>query len=228
MNGKDYYENIKAKGLDYNFYGDWQKAYGKMIVSISGVMQKVQKGNLSLLDVGVACGVNLRGIKETGIFKHIVGIDSNEYMIDIGKKAHGFTDDELMVIDANDIMDHFEPDTFDMVHCAQMLEHIPEKNIPKILNSFNEVLSPNGVIFIILDTVTEAQSAEALASKDPTHITLKTRKWWQEKISVAFKIDQDAHQRFARTKFSPNNTKQTFFDYYKEQWTLFVGTKKVM
>lgn len=224
--GKDFYERTKAKGLDYNYYGNWQTNYGKFVIPVSNVLEKVQKGALSLLDVGTCCGVNLLGIKLTGVFKKVVGIDNSPFLINLGKKTHGFTDEELMVLDAREVDGYFDPESFDMIHCSQVLEHIPEELIIDVLRGFSEILSPKGVLMLVVDSVTSGQSAEALKEKEESHVTVKPRKWWNEKISQVFRLDTDAHQRFSHTKFSPDNSKQTFYDYYKDQWSLFVGSKK--
>jgi 2-polyprenyl-3-methyl-5-hydroxy-6-metoxy-1,4-benzoquinol methylase len=223
--GKEFYERVKAKGLDYNFFGDWQAAYGKFVVSTSNVMQKVQKASISLLDVGTACGVNLRGIKQTGVFKKVVGVDSSPYLINLGKATHGFSEEELMVLDARELLEYFDSESFDMIHCTQTLEHIPEEHISDVLRSFNELLTPSGLLFLVVDAITPGQSAEMLKEKEASHVTLKPRKWWMEKVLTNFRLDTDAQQRFARAKFSPDNSAKTFYDYYREEWSLMVGFK---
>jgi cyclopropane fatty-acyl-phospholipid synthase-like methyltransferase len=224
--GKDFYERNKAKGLDYNYYGNWQTNYGKFVIPVSNVLAKTQKGTLSMLDVGTACGVNLLGIKLTGVFKKVVGVDNSPFMINLGKKTHGFTDEELMVLDAREVAEYFEPESFDLIHCSQMLEHIPEDEIVDVLRGFSNILTSVGVIMLVVDSVTPGQSAEELKEKEETHVTVKPRKWWQDKINSVFRLDSATQQRFASVKISPDNSPKTFFDYYNNQWSVFVGSKK--
>jgi len=223
---QELYEQYKQIGIDYNFYGTWQEKYGKLVVSLSDVLPKTQKASLTLLDVGTACGVNLLGIKKTGVFKRVVGVDSNEFFINLGKQTHGFTEEELRCISAQDLLSHFVPGEFDMIHCAQTLEHIPEKDIPKILKTFSKLLSPDGVVLIVVDAVNQHQTEQYVLSKDPTHITAKSSKWWLEKFNVYFKQDNRAVLKFAHIKHGPDGTGKTFYDYYKNEWTILTGQIK--
>jgi ubiquinone/menaquinone biosynthesis C-methylase UbiE len=224
--GQAFYERCKLKGLDYNFYGDWQTAYGKFVIAVSNVLTKTQRGNINLLDVGTGCGVNLLGIKKTGVLKRAVGVDISPFLINLGKKTHGFSDEELMVLGAGEVSEYFEPESFDMIHCSQTLEHVEEENIPDVLRGFANLLTPTGILMLVVDTVTPGQSEEALKEKEESHVTVKPRKWWNEKVAVSFKLDTDAQQRFARAGFSPDNSKKNFYEYYRDQWSLFIGVKK--
>jgi ubiquinone/menaquinone biosynthesis C-methylase UbiE len=224
--GKDFFERTLQKGLDYSYFGDWQVNYGKFVIAVSNVLPLVQKNIMTMLDVGTACGVGLKGIKLTGVFKKVVGTDISPYMIGLGKKLHGFTDEELIVIDARELVEYFEEGSFDLIHCSQTLEHIPEESISGVFEQFHQLLSPKGVLMVVVDAISEKQTVEMLKDKDPTHVTIQPRKWWADKMSNSFRLDTDAHQRFARTKFSPDNSSKTFYDYYREEWALMVGFKK--
>ena len=62
--GKEYYDRCKAKGIDYAFYGNWQKQYTKLVVFMSQIYMMDYRDK-AMLDIGCACGVNLRAFKET-------------------------------------------------------------------------------------------------------------------------------------------------------------------
>jgi ubiquinone/menaquinone biosynthesis C-methylase UbiE len=225
--GKEFYERCKSKGLDYNVYGHWQETYGKFFVSVSNIMPKLQKDTMRLLDVGTACGVNLRGIKNTGVFKGgVVGVDSSPFLINLGKQTHGFKDEEMMVMDALQLTEYFDPESFDVIHCSQVLEHIQEYQIQEVLKGFHKLLIPGGVLFLVVDAVSPGQSAEELKAKEDSHVTLRPRKWFADQVTKVFRLDAEAHQRFQRTKFSPDNSAKTFYDYYQSEWALIVATKK--
>lgn len=224
--GKEFFDRCKDKGLDYSFYGDWQANYGKFVISVSNVLPALQKSSMNLLDVGTACGVGLKGIKATGVFKKVVGTDISPYLIGLGKKLHGFSDEELIVIDARELVEYFDAESFDLIHCSQTLEHIPEESISGVFEQFHQLLSPRGVLMLVVDAVSEKQTPEMLKDKDPTHVTIQPRKWWADKMSNSFRLDPDAQQRFAWAKFSPDNSAKTFYDYYREEWAVLVGLKK--
>jgi SAM-dependent methyltransferase len=224
--GETFFHRNTLKGLDYSFYGDWQANYGKFVISVSNILPAAQKGSMSLLDVGTACGVGLKGMKQTGVFKRVVGTDTSPYMIGLGKKLHGFSDEELIVIDARELVEYFDAESFDLIHCSQTLEHIPEESISGVFEQFHQLLSPRGVLMLVVDAITDKQTAEMLKDKEPTHVTVHPRKWWADKMSNSFRLDPDAQQRFARAKFSPDNSAKTFYDYYREEWALLVGFKK--
>jgi hypothetical protein len=113
-----------------------------------------------------------------------------------------------------------------MVHCTQVLEHVEEYQIPEVLKAFHHVLVPGGVLFLVVDAVSPGQTEQELRDKDETHVTIRPRKWYSDQVAKQFRIDPEAHQRFQRTKFSPDNSTKTFYDYYQSQWALIIATKK--
>ena len=68
--------------------------------------------------------------------------------------------------------------TFDAVICTDVLEHIPEKLLPKVIDNLG-VIAPHGYITIGL-------SEEKLKFKDlPLHMTIHDAEWWDERIPFA-------------------------------------------
>ena len=68
--GKEFYQRaIDQEGVDYNFYGDWQRSYAKMVIAITDIIKAATDNRDSLMvDIGCACGVTLRAFKETKVF----------------------------------------------------------------------------------------------------------------------------------------------------------------
>lgn len=225
---KEYYDYQKTQGIDYNYYGNWQKKYAKMIISISDQIEffaNNQKDSL-LLDVGTACGVNLLAFKETKTFKDYIGIDKNSYMINLGRNTHGFTDEELII---NDITKESLPlldDSVHLIHCSQMLEHIDPESIEIIFDEFKRVLHPEGSIIINVPAIKPGQKKGEALENDIHHINMQSLYWWKTRISNTFNgIDTGITKRFKEDKHSPNNTDKSFYDYYNKSWNFFQFSK---
>jgi ubiquinone/menaquinone biosynthesis C-methylase UbiE len=222
MIGKDYYDYGLSKGVDLNFFGDWQKAYAKMIVHCSNVVPvaaNAQKKGSVFLDFGTGCGLIVRAIKELNIFTHCHGVDINQYLIDIGRKAQGLSEEELFFHDILIEPLPFENDSITFLHSSQVLEHIEEDQIDNILSEFNRVMSKDGVAFITVAALTEQQDEE------PTHITLKEKSWWDNQIKKYFKQNNITKMRFKTCTFSPDNSDKNFHHYYSNHWYVY-GLRK--
>ena len=224
-----YYSYNKSIGVDYNYYGNWQKEYAKCIISISNIMPiaaNYQKSS-TILDVGTACGVNLKAFKELKVFKNHIGIDSDEYMIELGKKTHGFTNEELKVVDITKEKIPLEDNSVIFINCSQILEHIEEQSIDFILEEFERILDKeNGIILINVPILKSGQKEEEILEENKKHISKKNYNWWRKKISKYFrKIDNQVNLRFKEDNHSPNNSKNTFYDYYNQTWTFFQASE---
>lgn len=233
MEGKEYYNHGLEKGIDLNFYGDWQRNYAKLVVFVTNAYKEQPKEKLSLLDVGTCCGVNLIAFKETDVFSRIIGTDINQYLIDLGKETHGFTNKEMIVAPAWE--QPFDDESFDFIHCSQVLEHIEEENIPLVIGEFERLLKPNGTLFITLNAISNKNNP---AEQDVTHITNKTIFWWKKQFSKLkqFKdISKEVNENFKVAQMRPNNDENQKFDrnkviknfyyFYKDQWTIFSYVK---
>lgn len=219
-----FYKLALSKGVDYNYYGDWQKSYAKMVLNICEVIKHTGKAKPSLLDVGCGCGVNTRAFRDLGVFNPLQGCDTSGFMIDIGKKTHGFSDTDLFVADAS----HISPvksNSVDFLHCSNMLEHCEESDIRPILNEFKRVIHPNGLIFLVLPTVTDAHPEEKIKENED-HYTIKPFRWWENVIEKQFDIQPDIYEKFKTDKHSPDDSKKSFYDHYGTEWTLFLLTRR--
>jgi ubiquinone/menaquinone biosynthesis C-methylase UbiE len=219
-----FYREMLQKGLDYNFYGDWQKNYAKMIFNICEVIKRTGKAKPTMIDVGCACGVNTRGFKELNAFGGVMGCDISEFMIDLGRKTHGFTDKELFTADARNIP--IRSNSVDFVHCTNVLEHCEEGEIRPILNEIRRIMQPEGIAFIVLPAITEKQTGDHIKEGNYDHKTIQPYKWWENLVSKQFELQFEIYDKFKYDKHSPDNSKKSFYDYYNEEWTIFLLTRR--
>lgn len=172
-----YYEEHRCAGLDYLHCGEWQIRYAKWLASaFEPVGSKV-------LDVGCACGANLRGMVAAGLDG--VGVDLSQFMVDLGRITWPDMAGRLYVCDAVNL--HlFDAGQFDWLHSAQVAEHWRPDLVPAILRELRRVTRPGGVLFVALDTseLFERQG-RLMASEDPTHICIRPMDWWHSQLREA-------------------------------------------
>jgi ubiquinone/menaquinone biosynthesis C-methylase UbiE len=233
--GKEYYERCVKKGIDYAYYGNWQKQYTKLVIFMTE-LYKLDYRDKAMLDIGCACGVNLVAFKETHIFDEYHGIDISEYLINLGKEKHKFTDDELTVGDSTDLP--FKDNTMDFVHCTQLLEHLDIKKVEKTIIEIHRVLRKDKKAFITLNAIKRGQKPTDVYSQDPSHIIAEKESWWSNLFSKHFNIYPDTEHKWKKGKFYPGdrndldpkkegeNKRRTFYDHYKNDWSTFILIKK--
>jgi ubiquinone/menaquinone biosynthesis C-methylase UbiE len=231
---QEFYERaIKQEGVDYNFYGDWQKSYAKMVISVTNILKAATDNRESiLLDIGCACGVTLRAFKETKVFGHCIGIDSSKYMVELGRSTHNFSPEEMMVMNITKESLPCKDNSVTLIHCTHVLEHIHEKDLTRILKEMYRVLEPiTGLAFIIIPTV-KLNNPVSEIEREESHVTIKDTFWWEDLFTrkltktKKFHLDPIINRNFKETIFSPvSSSDKSFYDYYNDGWTLF-GLRK--
>jgi len=220
--GIEYYERCKEKGIDYAFYGKWQKQYAKMVIFVSEVY-KVELKNKVFLDVGSACGANLRAFKETGIFSRYVGIDISEVLVQIGNKANKFNENELIVDDCTK-MEKIPDESIDLIHCSQLFEHLNMTEIDETIKNFNRVMKHGAIAFVTLNAIKKGQTEKNVTDQDPTHITVMTESQWEKKFEK-FEIKENINKTLSKAKFYPGDDGKTFYEHYIDDWSVFIFIK---
>lgn len=227
--GKEFYQRaIDQEGVDYNFYGDWQADYAKMVIDITGILEAASNDQEALiLDVGCACGVTLRGFKEAKVFGNHIGIDISEFMLDMGKETHGFDETELAQVDITKENIPLEDDTVTLLHCSHVLEHIEEETLEHIFDEFNRVLKhETGYGFLVIPTIKPGNPKSEI-EREESHVNIKTMAWWRKEIAKKFNINNEVRKKFKESKFSPiGDPEQNFYHFYNDGWTIFGITKK--
>ena len=208
---EDYYTEHAEKGLDYLGHGYWQKEYAKMVAE--GLTDGF------VFDGGCACGSILKGFKDLG--HKVLGMDLNNHMIKLGKQEFGFLDHELV---AGSMAETDLPDgSVDLLHTAQVLEHIPEEYIDAILDEFVRITKSGGRMFICLDAIKAGQTKEMYMG-DPTHVNIQPTIYWTKKFTQrGLLFDTEAYNLYVNSPFGPTEgVKDNFFVAYPHWsvWTL--------
>jgi ubiquinone/menaquinone biosynthesis C-methylase UbiE len=220
MAKEDYYKECRDKGIDYAFYGDWQKQYAKLVIFMTK-MYMFDSHDKVILDVGCACGSHLKGFKETGIFDKFHGVDVSSYLIELGREKLELSEDELTVARSSAMP--FNDNSIDLIHCSQLFTYLEEEEILDTLAEMKRVLAKDGRIFLVFDKPKEGKE------KKPTDKKLTN---WKIEFKKYFKlVEQEAIQElFSKGKFYPGdakdtdkkNRRRTFYDHYNNDWAVFI------
>jgi ubiquinone/menaquinone biosynthesis C-methylase UbiE len=213
---KDYYDEHAEKGLDYLGHGYWQEEYAKMVTEAC----KTPTDGF-VVDAGCACGSILKGFHKLNL--RVLGADLNQHMIDIGREHFGFYTNELICESISSLPALTE--SVDLVHTAQVLEHIPQEHMDDILHEFRRILKPSGRAFICLDAVKDGETKEMYMG-DPTHVNIQPIQYWYRLFAKhGFMFDVEAYNRFVRSKYKPTEDKNlNFFDEYP-YWSVWILQK---
>lgn len=202
-----YYDEHKHAGLDYLNFGEWQQQYGRWFVESLGLRGK------RVLDVGCACGSILRGLGQAGAI--VQGVELNEHMVQLGRTMWPDMAPLLFICDAVNL--HlFDDASWDAIHTAQVAEHWKPQLVPHILEEFQRVMIPGGLLFCALDTeesmVREKRNIE---NEDPTHICIRPMRWWHEQLEAA-------GWQVCSAEFEPalRSHSESFLKQYEWDWFL--------
>jgi ubiquinone/menaquinone biosynthesis C-methylase UbiE len=213
-----YYKEHAEAGLDYLGHGFWQESYGLMVAEMT---DQTSYEDPLIVDAGCACGSILNGFRKTGIFKQVVGIDLSQYMVELGRRHFGFSDEELIAGSITNIL--LPSNSVSLLHSAQVLEHIPEALIDDIIDEFSRVLRIGGRAFICLDAIRSGETKEMYLG-DPTHVNIQPLNYWTEKLqSHGLLVDIESYNRFVRSRRGPTQgDPRSFYETYPywSSWTL--------
>ena len=213
---KDYYDEHKDAGLDYIGHGYWQEEYAKMVTE---ACKTPREG--FVVDAGCACGSILKGFQKLNM--RVLGVDLNEYMIGHGRTHFGFYVNELHCGSISDTPALTE--SVDLVHTAQVLEHIPEEHMDAILQEFSRIIKKTGRVFICLDAVKDGETKEMYMG-DPTHLSIFPTDYWTKLFAKhGFAFDREAYDRFVRSLYKPTqDNPENFFNAYP-YWSTWILIK---
>ena len=213
---KDYYDEHKDAGLDYLGHGYWQEEYAKMVTE---ACKTPREG--FVVDAGCACGSILKGFQKLNM--RVLGVDLNEYMIGHGRTHFGFYANELHCGSISDTPTLTE--SVDLVHTAQVLEHIPEEHMDAILQEFSRIIKKTGRVFICLDAIKDGETKEMYMG-DPTHLSIFPTDYWTKLFAKhGFAFDREAYDRFVRSLYKPTQNKpENFFNAYP-YWSTWILIK---
>ena len=136
----DYYQ----RSVETNFLQRmWHTRKLKMVGKLMGAEKNMPK---NVLDVGCASGWFLSELALRYPKASYVGVDVHKKAIDYGKKR--YKNLKLICADAHTLP--FPNESFDVVICAEVLEHV--KNPQKVLREIKRVLTSNGIAIIEMDS----------------------------------------------------------------------------
>lgn len=165
---KDYFENgVGTKKSNYFDYS-WARLGSYFQKTAKHIVNKFSPS--SVLDVGCAKGFLVKALVELGVDAY--GVDPSEYAFnEVPADIKGRT-----VIGAAQQL-HDEDNSFDLVTCFDVLEHIPEKDVPQVLSEMLRVSKQ----WLIIRVVTK----ELPNDVDANHAIIREKDWWIEKIKEA-------------------------------------------
>lgn len=136
----DYYQKGVKKNLLQQI---WHKQKLGIIISLINSSKITPK---NILDVGCASGWFLKQISIQYPMADCIGIDVYKKAIKWGKSHYKSL--RLIYADAHSLP--FPNESFDLVICAEVLEHVIEPE--KVLKEINRILTPKGIAIIEMDT----------------------------------------------------------------------------
>ncbi|MEI8286882.1 MAG: class I SAM-dependent methyltransferase, partial [Actinomycetes bacterium] len=174
-----------------------------------------------VVDAGCACGSILKGFHKLNM--RVLGVDLNEAMIKLGRTHFGYYANELVCGSIADTPALTE--SVDLVHTAQVLEHISEEQMDAILQEFSRIIKKTGRLFICLDAVKDGETKEMYMG-DPTHCNIQPIEYWYRLFAKhGFMFDVEAYNKFVRSKYKPTEDKdENFFNAYP-YWSVWILQK---
>ncbi len=146
-----------GEGSNYHGYGDdpgW--------ATTLGVIKRYVPLPAALYEMGAAMGYFIRQAREAGYEAH--GIDISPYAVH--RVLPGI---KPYVILGNALNSPYGASSADIVATWEFLEHVPEDELPAMLDEIERVLKPTGWVW----------SRIGMDDSDATHVTIKPREWWE-------------------------------------------------
>ena len=141
-----------------------------------------------VLDFGCGTGYGTEMLASKA--KMAIGVDIDTSALDWAKQYHRLPNLEFQY--SEDFLGNFEDNSFDMITCFEMIEHVNEADQYKALGAFNRVLKSNGVLLIS----TPNPNMTSLYGENPYHLCERNRKEFLEILKTNFRniqlLDQHA------------------------------------
>jgi len=123
----------------------------------------------TVLDVGCGKGTLVLWLRRLGV--EAFGVDLSDYTL---KNAPASARKYLRRANVLDLP--FKSGSFDLVTTFALLEHIPEKDLPKAIKECRRV-AKRQTLHKIYGT---SRFEQIFPVKDPTHVTVRSYRWWQK------------------------------------------------
>lgn len=158
---EDYYERRGWPNYEYSPY--WASLARKILDILPFVPQ-------NMCDVGCAKGYLVHEFRKMGIEAY--GVDISDYAL---SRAFESTRPFLMKTDLTKDDLPFANESFDLVTCLALIEHLP--SLDHVLAELKRVLKVSGVILV---TTPNPKYWDLEHDTDPTHISINDRRFWKE------------------------------------------------
>jgi 2-polyprenyl-3-methyl-5-hydroxy-6-metoxy-1,4-benzoquinol methylase len=151
----------------------------------------------TFLDVGCAFGGIVWACLKKGIEAY--GQDIGCYAIEAGHRLFPSLSKFTAVSSAHELP--YGNEFFDVIHCNQVCEHIPEMLVPQMFREIHRVMKPGAVAWF--GTVFNEEKS------NPDHITVRPFEFWRDQVADAgLVMDMSIDDKFRATKLQ-------FFDQCK-------------
>lgn len=145
--------------------------FSRLLGHLAGPKGMSEKKDFTLLDVGCGCGFFLRVLRDKQLGGHILAMDISKPLL---KKAKVFRNADL--IQASAEMLPFKNETFDIITCFQVIEHLSTPT--RHLNDVYRTLNYGGIYYVttVNKTILNLLYKFKLFKADPTHINEMTKR----------------------------------------------------
>lgn len=173
--GRDYFETLD-NGAGYTDSPLWEDA-AHIIKEVFAVGPHGDRsGELHAVDVGCAKGFLVRHLRRRGF--DAWGVDISDYAI---RSAPADTVDFLRLYDlTSPDPSFFGEDAFNFAVCLETMEHIPENQVDQALANIARLVEPGSQVLFAICT-----DKQPGWDSDPTHVTIRSRDWWTERLNRA-------------------------------------------
>lgn len=131
----------------------------------------------SVLDVGCAMGWLLVHLRKRGF--NVRGVDYSTYALAQAPAEIQYYCSWFDLSGEETLVEH-ERRQFDLVTCFETMEHIEESAVDSALVSISNAVAPGGEVLLTICT-----SGQPGWDSDPTHVTIRDRDWWTERLAAA-------------------------------------------
>jgi SAM-dependent methyltransferase len=134
----DYYERMAQ--IDRTHW--WHRGMRSIAAALLG--DRLERGGLHLLDAGCGTGGFLLWARELGKFERLCGVDLSSEAIEFAGRA--VPEGDLHLAPLRDVP--YDDDSFHLVVCNDVLQHVGEPDVEPSLSELRRVLRPDGALLV--------------------------------------------------------------------------------
>ena len=97
-----------------------------------------------VLDMGCGAGRVTHALAER--FDEVVGYDISPTMLELAREDAA--DNERFVLNESNDLSPFDDESFDLVYCSRVLQHVDQEDVKRYLLEMTRVLAPRGTLFV--------------------------------------------------------------------------------